>query len=95
MIAIIFKFSEDKSSNRYAINTFNYLNAFIISLILVGKTSLFNINWFYTLNDEIGTVLIHGKQFSPLSSQAWAVIIGSISGVFYYLGFFLYQYNFL
>lgn len=93
MIAIIFKFSEEKQSNRLAITTFNYLIASIISFILLPYKKIFNINWFYAYVSEVGEVLQNGSIFSSDASAAWAVIVGVITGVVYFVSFWLYQYS--
>lgn len=93
MIAIIFKFSEEKQSNRLAITTFNYINACIISFFMLSSKKILEINWFHSFVDEISEVFLNGNMFSSEASAAWAVIIGSITGVIYFLSFWLYQLN--
>lgn len=93
MIAIIFKFSEEKQCNRLAITTFNYINACIISLFMLSNKKILKVNWFHSFADEVGEVFLSGNMFSSEASAAWAVIIGSITGVIYFLSFWLYQFN--
>lgn len=93
MIAIIFKFSEEKQSNRLAITTFNYINACIISFFMLTNKKILEINWFHSFVDEVSEVFLNGNMFSSEASAAWAVIIGSITGVIYFLSFWLYQFN--
>jgi multidrug transporter EmrE-like cation transporter len=93
LISIIFKYTEDSKSNRYAINTFNYIIATSISLVMLKGMKIFRWTWFKTLFQEIKPVLRNESLFTGPSSMAWAVIIGTVTGALYYLGFYLYQYN--
>lgn len=93
MIAIIFKFSEEKQPNRLAITTFNYINACIISFLMLSSKKILDIKWFNSFKIEAIDVFLRGDIFSTEASAAWAVIIGSITGVIYFLSFWLYQYN--
>lgn len=93
MIAIIFKFSEEKQSNRLAITTFNYLIASIISFVLLPYKRIFDVEWFFVYWNEIGYVFQSRTMFSSDASAAWAVIIGVITGVVYFVSFWLYQYS--
>jgi drug/metabolite transporter (DMT)-like permease len=93
LISIIFKYTEDSKSNRYAINTFNYIIATSISFVMLKDFKIFRFDWFKTLFQEMKPVLNDEALFSKDASMAWAVIIGLVTGVLYYLGFYLYQYN--
>ncbi len=93
MIAVIFKFSEEKQSNRLAITTFNYINASIISFLLLPSKKIFDSNWFHFFYSEVNGVLLGGNMFSSEASAAWAFILGSITGILYFSSFWLYQYS--
>ncbi|SKC46189.1 EamA-like transporter family protein [Maledivibacter halophilus] len=94
MIAVIFKFSEEKQPNRLAITTFNYINACIISFFMLSNKKILDLGWFNSFKIEAQEVfLLNESIYSNEASAAWAVIIGSITGIIYFLSFWLYQYN--
>lgn len=93
MIAVIFKFSEKKQSNRVAITTFNYIVACTISFLLLPQKNIFATRLFYSFGNEAKEVFANGSMFSNEASGAWAIIIGSITGVIYFSSFWLYQYS--
>lgn len=93
-IALIFKYSENNSMNRILITSSNYFIALIISLFLVIKNNLhlithININSFAK---EFNKVVIKNlTQFSPDSSLIWCMLLGLITGIFYFSAFMYYQ----
>ncbi|HKL12453.1 MAG TPA: EamA family transporter [Halanaerobiales bacterium] len=94
-IALIFKYSEDKRANRYLITSSNYLVASLISLFLVMSSP--KIIWpsmteFNLFAQELKLVLTNQQlKFTMESSNAWAVFIGIIGGIFFFLAFIFYQ----
>lgn len=94
-IALIFKYSENNRMNRYAITTMNYFTAFTISLAISLKEKLFSIDpmvAFDTFVSEFDAVVLENSRiFSEASSFFWAMIVGIIAGVFFFLGFIYYQ----
>ena len=92
-IALIFKYTENSSGNRYVITSSNYFIAFMISLfmILYNKT-LIGINKEGSFVKEFKEVVLKGTGiFSPFSSIIWAILIGGIFGGFFFLSFIYYQ----
>jgi drug/metabolite transporter (DMT)-like permease len=92
-IALLFKYSESNGMNRYAITSVNYMAAFLVSLVMVKLKvpfdKLVNIDQF---KKEFVKVIIENQgTFSDGSSIIWAVILGIMTGVFYFLSFIFYQ----
>jgi drug/metabolite transporter (DMT)-like permease len=81
--------------NRYAITTMNYFTAFTISLAISLKEKLFSIEPMVAvdtfLSEFDAVVLENSRIFSEASSFLWAMIVGIIAGVFFFLGFIYYQ----
>ncbi|RKD34711.1 EamA family transporter [Thermohalobacter berrensis] len=94
-IALIFKYSESNRVNRYAVTTVNYLTAFSVSLLMSIKDRLITFKEVYSittfLNDTKKVVLHNKGIFSVQSSIIWAIIVGIIAGVFFFLSFIYYQ----
>ena len=94
-IALIFKYSEGKRANRYLITSSNYLVASLISLFLVMSSQ--KITWpswaqFNLFAQELKMVFTNQQlKFTMESSNAWAVFIGIIGGIFFFLAFIFYQ----
>ncbi|MCK4980465.1 MAG: EamA family transporter, partial [Candidatus Delongbacteria bacterium] len=89
-IAMILKFSETKNFNRYAVTSMNYVVAFSISLALSPLDSSEDLS--FSLNsmlNEFSLVLVN--KFSLSGSFTWAILIGLIGGVLYFLGFIFIQ----
>lgn len=90
-IALIFKYSENSQMNRYLITSANYFVAFMVSLIMIfSKGLLVDVDTNYSFIKEF-KLLSSGHIFSPYSSIIWGLIIGGISGFFFYLSFIYYQ----
>lgn len=91
-IAIIFKFSEANNLNRYAVTTMNYFTAFTVSLFLALIEGNIDFSLDGNFLEEFKNVIIGGNTlFSPGASFTWAIIIGIIAGVFFFLSFVFYQ----
>lgn len=92
-IALIFKYSERHDPNRYVVTSANYLIAFTTSLFMLLKRGvlsegiMFNgfIDTFKSLGIESNAVL------PSAASATWAILVGSIAGVFFFLSFIFYQ----
>lgn len=91
LIAIVFKISEGRTSNRFAITGMNYLAGMMVSLIFLRGKPLFNLQWFKAFSGEFTSVLSNGTVFSQEGTGALAVILGIITGVLYFSSFILYQ----
>lgn len=92
LIAIIFKISETNNMNRYAVTTMNYVTAFTVSLFLSAREGVFLPSEKGNFIEEFYDVVINNElMFSPYSSFVWAIIIGSLAGVFFFLSFIYYQ----
>ena len=94
-IALIFKYSESKRSNRYLITSSNYLVASLISLFLVMSSKeiiwprITDFNQFF--NELILVFTNQQLKFSVEASNVWAVFIGVFGGIFFFLAFIFYQ----
>ena len=92
-IALIFKYTENSNTNRYLITSSNYFIAFIISLFMTFYKGLFTglvkegsfFREFKFLLTQDSYIL------SPYSSIIWGIIVGSLSGAFFFLSFIYYQ----
>ncbi len=84
-IAMIFKYTENTNSNRYLITSANYFVAFSISLFLVFYKKIF-----VGLVKE-GSFISEFKIFTPYGSIWWGIIVGGISGFFFFFSFIYYQ----
>ncbi len=92
-IALIFKYTESSNTNRYLITSSNYFIAFVISLFMIFYKGLLTglvremsfIDDFKLLSSNSLHIL------SPYSSIIWGLIVGGISGSFFFLSFIYYQ----
>lgn len=92
-IALIFKYSERHQPNRYVVTSANYFIAFSTSLFMLLQKGLLSegvmldgfIETFRGVSE--GTIYI----LPPAASTTWALIVGSIAGVFFFLSFIFYQ----
>ena len=92
-VALLFKYSESKGFNRFVVATINYIAGFFVSLIIVISKGIFltkgiKINKFL---NEFGAVLKTGGVLSPGSSIVWAIIVGVVAGIFFFVAFIFYQ----
>lgn len=92
-IALIFKYSENSNTNRYAITSANYFTASAVSLAMIlSRGLLSDIPREISSRDDF-KALFSGSQdiLSPYGSILWGVIIGGIAGSFFFLSFIYYQ----
>lgn len=89
LIALIFKISESKNLNRYAVTSFNYVTAVIVSFFISLNKGLIgdiNIYAFKSLKNEFFNVFISNNGlFSSQASVAWAICVGLTTGIFFCL----------
>lgn len=92
-IALIFKYSENTATNRYVITSANYFMACVISFIMIMYQGLFNgVTRETSFVNEVRQFSVDNQYIlSPYSSIVWGIIIGAISGVFFFLSFTYYQ----
>lgn len=93
-IALIFKYSENNKLNKYAVTTFNYVTAFIVSFTMILKSKLlgdliikFDKNLFGVMFENIMTNRLLSNEMSVI----WSILIGGIAGIFFFLSFLYYQ----
>lgn len=92
-IALIFKFSEGRSMDRYVVTSFNYLSASLVSLVIIraNKIKLPFISFPVHLKELID-IFPPSRGISDLeSSLIWAFIVGVPAGLFFFLAFIYYQ----
>ena len=92
-IALIFKYTENSNTNRYLITSANYLSAFSISLFMVFYNRLFTeLVKEQSFLSEL-KILLTGVDytFTPYGSIWWGIIVGGISGFFFFFSFIYYQ----
>jgi len=92
-IALIFKVSESRNMNRYAVTTFNYLAASLLSfffVLLEGFPPAYFTEALGRFSAEFPDVMAGGV-FSQPGSAGWALVIGLPSGILYFLGFIYLQ----
>jgi drug/metabolite transporter (DMT)-like permease len=93
-IALIFRISETRDMNRYAVTTTNYVTACITAIVTVvatghsfpSPTAVID-----ALPRLAGAVVGRADQLTDTASQAWAVCVGLVAGVFFFLAFIYYQ----
>ena len=89
-IAMILKFSETKNFNRYAVTSMNYIVAFSISLALSPMSSSEGLSFSIpSMLKELSSDSV--AKLSISGSFTWAILIGLIGGVLYFLGFIFIQ----
>lgn len=93
-IALVFKYSETHGLNRYAVTSTNYLTATLVSLgmllaqpLLAGRQAV----WLAFAQELRPVLLENSGLFSASASISWAVLLGIITGCFYFLGFIYFQ----
>jgi len=95
LIPVVFKLTEDKNLNRYAVTLFNYLTATIIAFFMSKNLDLFKYLDFNSLttfkNEFNNVVLLREDVFSPEASTIWAVVVGLSLGILFCLSFVQYQ----
>lgn len=92
-IAIVFKYSERYETNQYLVTSANYFTAAFISLIMIIKKDLFmNVFKDYSFIEEWKILLSQeGYILGPYNSILWGILVGSITGVFFFFTFIYYQ----
>ncbi|MET0016367.1 EamA family transporter [Oscillibacter sp.] len=88
---VIFKISEGKNSNRYAVSSFNCLSAMVISYIFVFGQKLFDASWFSALLGEFSHSISSGVKLSTSASPAFAILLAIIAGTISYICIYILQ----
>jgi len=95
IIPVIFRFTESKNLNRYAVTLFNYLAACVIAFFMSQRENLFkNLNGgsIASFTTEFRKVVILREDiFTAEASTIWAVIVGLSLGILFCLSFVQYQ----
>ena len=92
-IALIFKYTESSSRNRYVITSANYFIAFSTSLVMIILDgTLIGLTKTISFSEELNGIF-SGKtsEFSTYGSVVWAIMVGSFFGGFFFLSFIYYQ----
>lgn len=93
LIAFIFKYAEADKTNKYVITSANYFIASSISFTLIVKGQLlqglvkeypFFVEWKFLLSQD-------HYLLSPYNSVLWGVLLGAVSGFFFFFSFLYYQ----
>jgi drug/metabolite transporter (DMT)-like permease len=95
-IALIFKYSEGNEMNRYAVTSANYFTAFTVSLLMIlfkHSIKIYGINISLTnfIYEFRKIILKNNGVFSESASFTWAILLGLVGGVFFFLSFIYYQ----
>jgi multidrug transporter EmrE-like cation transporter len=95
-IALLFKYTETRGLNRYAVTTTNYFTASIVGLFMVISNLLLNnhslVPSIWSITEEFNEVVIRNKGiFTESATVSWAIILGVITGIFYFACFICYQ----
>jgi len=95
-IALIFKYSEGNEMNRYAVTSANYITAFTVSLFMIlfqSPIKIYKMNTSLTnFTHEFAKVILKNNgAFSEGASFIWAILLGVIGGIFFFLSFVYYQ----
>lgn len=93
MIALIFKYTETRQTNRYVITSANYFMAFTTSLLMIYMKQTYTVEGSLNQFASEYRMIFSGDLdvFSPFSSVIWGMVIGSIAGLFFFLSFIFYQ----
>lgn len=91
-IALIFKFTESRETNRYAITSANYFFASAVSLAMVLQQKLYA---FEVSGDGLVTAFTSAVRGDEVMGAAgsfyFALAFGGVSGIFFFLSFVFYQ----
>jgi len=95
-IALIFKYSEGNAMNRYAVTSANYFTAFTVSLFMILfqppiKIYGMNISLTNFTHEFTKVILKNNGVFSEGASFTWAILLGLIGGILFFLSFIYYQ----
>jgi multidrug transporter EmrE-like cation transporter len=92
-IALIFKHSEGRNMNRYAVTTANYIVAVIISVVMLGvegnkSVGAVDLPGFFGIFQQM---ILYSQQLDREFGQTWAIVSGLFAGFVFFLGFIYYQ----
>ena len=92
-IALIFKYSEGNQMNRYTVTSANYFTALTIGLLMIIVKPPLKINFDLTnfIDEFINVMSQNNVVFSKEASFVWAMLLGILGGVFFFLSFIYYQ----
>lgn len=92
-IALIFKYTENTDTNRYVITSANYFIAWVTSFIMISYQGILKgvVREVSFLDDVTSLIGNDQHMLSPFSSIVWGIIVGGISGIFFFLSFTYYQ----
>lgn len=92
-IAFIFKYAQSYNANQYLLTSANYFTACLISFsMIMNKGILKRLVKEDSFLNELKFLLSQNAYIlSPYNSVIWGVIVGSISGLFFFLSFTYYQ----
>ncbi|MDV3428347.1 MAG: hypothetical protein LIR50_15230 [Bacillota bacterium] len=95
-IALIFKYSENRKMNRYIVTSINYLTALTISLLMIINNHSINFRKISLSSakfiEEFSYIIYKNNgQLSESTSIIFAVLLGIIGGIFFFLSFIYYQ----
>ena len=92
-IAFIFKFAEKRKMNQYVITSSNYFIASAISLFMILKNNLLiRLVKEKSFFNELNFLLSQDEYLlSPYNSVIWGLVVGGISGLFFFFSFLYYQ----
>ena len=90
-IALIFKYSEISGLNRYAVTSVNYVMATLIAGLFIWLEPVASTGdlSFPVLLKELGSSA--GGRLTPESSLLWALTMGGLAGLIFFLSFVYYQ----
>lgn len=92
-IALIFKHSEGRNLNRYAVTTANYIIAVVISILLRGMQTSAGLGEIQISGiwDVLYQTIMQSQALDREFGEIWAVAAGLFAGVVFFLGFVYYQ----
>lgn len=94
-IGIIFKISEQRNTNRYIVTTINYVTAMVFSGVMLMQSDIvakgLSFQPLSFLVEGFPTMLSTGHRLSYLHSTTWSVLLGIVTGWFYFISFIYYQ----
>jgi len=92
-IALIFKYSEGRSMDRYVVTSFNYLAASLVSAVIIAASGL-EFPFVSTPVNFKDLAAVFPASRGPVDLKAsltWALVVGVPAGVFFFLAFIYYQ----
>lgn len=92
-IAFLFKFAENREMNSYIITSANYFIASTVSLFLIIYNNLFQgvVKETSFLDEWLLLLSKDQNLLGPYNSIIWALLVGGISGFFFFFSFLSYQ----